>query len=57
LQASMILSGVLKSGSPAPNPMISLPCAFISLAFAVMARVMDGASFFAFTEKSMFFPL
>ena len=35
-------SGVLKSGSPAANEMTSTPCAFISLALAVMARVGDG---------------
>ena len=29
----LILSGVSKSGSPAPNPITSLPAAFNSLAF------------------------
>lgn len=34
--------GVLKSGSPAPKPMIDFPSAFIAFAFAVIARVRDG---------------
>jgi hypothetical protein len=38
-------SGVLKSGSPKLNPMISLPSAFNSLAFAAIARVADVAMF------------
>lgn len=35
-------SGVLKSGSPAAKEMTSSPAAFISRAFAVIARVGDG---------------
>jgi hypothetical protein len=40
--ASLMIAGVSKSGSPAPNPTTSIPLDFISRAFAVMARVGDG---------------
>ncbi len=43
----LIFSGVSKSGSPAPNPMTSIPCAFSALAFAVIVTVADGFSFLA----------
>ena len=33
IAASLILSGVSKSGSPAPSPITSFPAAFNSLAF------------------------
>src|SRR4051812_16721783 len=36
-------SGVGKSGSPAPNPITSLPAAFMALAVASTASVADGA--------------
>ena len=42
IAASLILSGVSKSGSPAPNPITSLPAARNSLAFEVTAIVGDG---------------
>lgn len=43
-QASLMCCGVSKSGSPAPNPMISLPSALSCLAFAEMASVNEGES-------------
>ena len=39
---ALILSGVSKSGSPAPKPITSLPAARNSLAFVVTAIVGDG---------------
>jgi len=42
IAASFIFSGVSKSGSPAPNPITSLPAAFISLALEVTAIVGEG---------------
>ena len=42
IAASLILSGVSKSGSPAPNPITSFPAAFSSLAFWETAIVGDG---------------
>ena len=42
IAASFILSGVSKSGSPAPKPITSLPAALNSLAFEVTAIVGDG---------------
>jgi len=42
IAASFIFSGVSKSGSPAPKPIISTPCAFSAFAFASIARVGDG---------------
>ena len=44
MPASFMLSGVSKSGSPAPKPITSLPSAFIALAFAVMASVTDSSN-------------
>jgi hypothetical protein len=49
--AVMISAGVLKSGSPAPNEMTSLPSAFIAFALAVIARVGDGFSKFVLSER------
>src|SRR5512145_2122291 len=50
--------GVGKSGSPAPNPMTSIPSALICLALAVMARVGEGLRFstrrLSFTGSSFF---
>ena len=54
IAAWLILSGVLKSGSPAPNPTTSIPFPFNSLALAVMARVDDGLTFCAFLDKSSY---
>ena len=42
IAASLILSGVSKSGSPAPRPITSFPAALNSLAFWVTAIVGDG---------------
>ena len=58
IAALQIFSGVLKSGSPAPNPTTSIPSAFIALAFAVIARVDDGLTDFAFSDNvnGMTFP-
>src|SRR5688500_6915193 len=44
--ASLIRSGVSKSGSPAPNEITSMPRARSSLALACTASVEDGASVF-----------
>src|SRR5687767_13800821 len=44
--ASLIRSGVSKSGSPAPNEMTSTPPARSSLSLACTASVDDGASVF-----------
>ena len=40
--ASLICCGVSKSGSPAPNPIMSLPSALSFAAHAVTASVGDG---------------
>ena len=53
IAASLILSGVSKSGSPAPNPMTSLPAALISLAFEVTAIVGDGFIRFKLLETML----
>src|SRR5215813_13480605 len=42
MAASLMLSGVSKSGSPAARPMTSRPAAFSSRDFCVIARVGDG---------------
>ena len=42
IAASLIFSGVSKSGSPAPRPITSLPAALSSLAFWVTATVGEG---------------
>ena len=47
IAASLMYSGVSKSGSPAPKPTTSMPWAFISLARLVTASVADGATFLA----------
>ena len=43
MAACLIGSGVSKSGSPAPKPTTSIPCACNCLAWAVIARVGEGA--------------
>ena len=48
-----MLSGVSKSGSPAPNPITFLPAAFISLAFEVTAIVGDGFIRFKLLETML----
>ena len=42
IAAFLICKGVSKSGSPAPNPIISFPSFLSSLAFDVTAIVGDG---------------
>src|ERR1700694_3601569 len=42
IAASLMLSGVSKSGSPAPRPMTSRPAAFRSRAFWLTAMVGEG---------------
>ena len=42
IAASLMLSGVSKSGSPAPSPITSRPASFSSRAFCVTAMVADG---------------
>ncbi len=39
---ALMWSGVSKSGSPAPKPTTSIPCAFICFALFVIASVGDG---------------
>src|SRR3989454_3352121 len=46
IAASLIRSGVSKSGSPAPNEITSMPCRLSSFAFACTASVDEGASVF-----------
>ena len=53
IAASLILSGVSKSGSPAPNPITSFPAALISLAFEVTAIVGDGFIRFKLLETML----
>ena len=48
-----MLSGVSKSGSPAPKPITSLPAAFISLAFEVTAIVGEGFMRFKLLETML----
>ena len=50
IAASFILLGVSKSGSPAPNPITSLPDAFNSLAFWVTAIVGEGLILFKLSD-------
>src|ERR1700732_5459697 len=42
IAASLMLSGVSKSGSPAPRPMTSRPASFSARALSVTAMVADG---------------
>src|SRR3972149_6550491 len=44
IAAFFMLSGVSRSGSPAPNPMTSMPRERISFALTVTARVADSSS-------------
>ena len=48
-----MLSGVSKSGSPAPRPITSLPAALISLAFEVTAMVGEGLIRFKLLETML----
>ena len=54
LAASLIKSGVLKSGSPRLKPMMSFPSAFNSRALAAMARVAEVAMFRILSESNWF---
>jgi hypothetical protein len=47
IAASLIFSGVSKSGSPTPKLMTSIPEAFMDFALESMARVGDGLIFVA----------
>ena len=42
MAASQMWAGVRKSGSPAPKPTTSTPAAFMALALALTARVIEG---------------
>ena len=54
IAASLIWSGVSKSGSPAANPQTSSPAACRAFAFASIARVGDGETFNAqFDRRGM----
>ena len=53
MAAFLILFGVSKSGSPAPNPITSFPAAFSSLAFWVTAIVGDGFIRFKLLETML----
>ena len=50
IAALLTLSGVSKSGSPAPKPITSFPAALNSLAFCVTAIVGDGFIHFKLLE-------
>ena len=51
LATALMLSGVSKSGSPAPKPTTSIPWAFICLALLVIARVTEGWIFATLFES------
>src|SRR3954468_25012679 len=51
MHASLMCSGVSKSGSPAAKPQTSSPAALRALAFASTASVGDGAIFRAHEER------
>ena len=51
IAAWLILSGVLKSGSPAPNPTTSIPCDFSYFALAVIAKVDEAFTPIAFFDN------
>ncbi len=57
IAAALIFSGVSKSGSPAPRPIISFPAARISAALAVIARVGDGLTALSRSESLIFIKL
>ena len=50
-----MFSGVSKSGSPAPRPIISFPAAFNSLALLVTAIVADGLILEILSDNSVIF--
>ena len=51
MQASLMCSGVSKSGSPAAKPQTSSPAAASALALASTARVGEGEMFRAQVER------
>ena len=55
IAAFFICCGVSKSGSPAPNPMTSFPCAFNSLALEVTAIVGEGLMLLTRSDIKLFF--
>ena len=54
IAASKMLRGVLKSGSPAPKPITSIPSAFSAFALAVIAKVVDGVNVFTRSANTFF---
>ena len=52
IAASLTLSGVSKSGSPAPRPITFSPFAASSRAFAVTARAADGLMRFSASDSA-----
>ena len=52
--ASLINSGVLKSGSPKLRPIISSPLDFNSFAFAAIASVCEVARFLTLEDRNSF---
>lgn len=54
MAAALMCSGVSKSGSPTPNPITSIPSAFIALALASMAKVIEGDSCCTRSANSIF---
>ena len=52
MPAALMLSGVLKSGSPAPKPITSTPSAFICLNMASIAMVVEACTADAILDSS-----
>ena len=52
IAANLIFSGVSKSGSPAPRPIISFPAAFNSRALPVTAIVAEGFILLILSDSS-----
>ena len=55
IAASLIKSGVSKSGSPAASAIISLPSALSFMALAVIARVGDSSIRFTHEDSGDFY--
>ena len=55
IAANLIFSGVSKSGSPAPRPIISFPAAFSSRALPVTAIVAEGFILLILSDNSAIF--
>ena len=54
MAASLIKSGVLKSGSPKLSPIMSLPSFLNSLAFAAMAKVAEVDMLLTLSDSKWF---